>query len=182
MKTLTREQLEGRKEKAVRFVEDVLDDPDRADEIAAESLEDYAARRRFTLKDNPGRRAFVPTNPELAKRIRKLEEKIKSKNPRRVPVAVNGGPDGGATSNVRLSNSQGEASVTSRSELLHRIKELENENDELQDRLDEVADLAEAPEDDEDEDAEELKDKLNEILDVAAPDEVEASGDNEGNE
>jgi hypothetical protein len=42
-KFLTREQLEGRKEKAVRFTRDVVGDPDRADEIAEESLEDYRA-------------------------------------------------------------------------------------------------------------------------------------------
>jgi hypothetical protein len=41
MKTLNRGQLESRKEKAVRFVRDVLGDPDQADEIADESLEDY---------------------------------------------------------------------------------------------------------------------------------------------
>ena len=48
-KELTREQVQSRKDKAVRFTENVLDDPDRADEIADESLEDYAERRGFTL-------------------------------------------------------------------------------------------------------------------------------------
>jgi hypothetical protein len=42
MKQLTRAQLQGRKEKAVRFTRDILGDPARADEIEAESLEDYA--------------------------------------------------------------------------------------------------------------------------------------------
>jgi len=46
---LTRPQLEGRKEKAVRFTRDVLGDPNRADEIEAESLEDYAERRNVKL-------------------------------------------------------------------------------------------------------------------------------------
>jgi len=41
VKPLTRAQLESRKEKAVRFTRDVLGDPDRAEEIADESLEDY---------------------------------------------------------------------------------------------------------------------------------------------
>lgn len=53
-KTLTRRQLESRKEKAVRFTRDVVDDPDRAEEIAGESLEDYAERRGITLA-NPRR-------------------------------------------------------------------------------------------------------------------------------
>ena len=56
---LTREQIQGRKEKAVRFVRDVLGDPDRAEEIAEESLEDYAARRKFEIM-NPTRRATMP--------------------------------------------------------------------------------------------------------------------------
>ena len=37
MKTLTRKQLESRKAQAVRFTRDVLDDPDRAEEIAKAS-------------------------------------------------------------------------------------------------------------------------------------------------
>ncbi len=45
MKVLSLEQLEKAKEKAVRFVRDVLDDPDRANEIEDELLEDYAERR-----------------------------------------------------------------------------------------------------------------------------------------
>ena len=56
---LSREQIEARKEKAARFVRDVLDDPDRADEIADESLEDYAERRKFEIT-NPTRRADMP--------------------------------------------------------------------------------------------------------------------------
>jgi predicted RNase H-like nuclease (RuvC/YqgF family) len=56
---LSREQIEARKEQAVRFVRDVLGDPDRADEIADESLEDYAERRKFEIT-NPKRRAIMP--------------------------------------------------------------------------------------------------------------------------
>ena len=47
MKPLTREQIEARKEKAARFVRDVLDDPERAAEIEDESVDDYAERRKF---------------------------------------------------------------------------------------------------------------------------------------
>jgi len=63
---LTREQLQGRKEKAVRFVAGVLGDPDRAAEIEEESLEDYAARRRITLL-NPEKGAtnMVQTKAEI---------------------------------------------------------------------------------------------------------------------
>ena len=59
MKQLTREQLEGRKARAVSFTKDVVGDAARADEIADESLEDYAGRRGFEIL-NPRRRATMP--------------------------------------------------------------------------------------------------------------------------
>ena len=98
-KALTREQLEGRKEKAVRFVRDVLGDPDRADEIADESLEGYAERRRIKLL-NPRCKAVMPSKAELTQRIRELEE----------------------------------------------------ENDDLQDQLDKIADIAAPPEEEDESD------------------------------
>lgn len=107
-KALTREQLEGRKEKAARFVRDVLADPERAEEIADESLEDYAARRKIEILDNPHRRRkrAMPTNKELQQHIRELEE----------------------------------------------------ENEELQDQLDAVADIVAPADEDEDEDEDEGED------------------------
>ena len=73
MKQLTRDQLQSRKEKAVRFVRDVLGDPDRAEEITEESLEDYAARRKIHIA-NPNRRRRMATKRELAEQIKELEE------------------------------------------------------------------------------------------------------------
>jgi len=67
VKSLTRDQLQRRKEKAVRFTRDVLEDPDRADEIAAESLEDYAERRKISLT-NPRR------TKNMARRTKTREE------------------------------------------------------------------------------------------------------------
>ena len=52
-RALTPEQIQGRKDKAVSFTRDVVGDPDRAAEIEAEDLEDYAERRK--LKLNPGK-------------------------------------------------------------------------------------------------------------------------------
>jgi hypothetical protein len=73
-KALTRQQLQSRKEKAVRFVRDVLGDPDRAQEIEDESLEDYAERRRIKLTNPKGvRRMTTPTRKELLERIDELE-------------------------------------------------------------------------------------------------------------
>jgi len=103
MKRLTRKQLESRKAKAVRFTRDVRDDPDRADEIEDESLDEYAERRHIRLL-----------------------------NPRQK----------GATA----------MATQTRRELLNRITELEEQNDSLQARLDDIADLVTSPEDEDCED------------------------------
>ena len=56
---MTYEQIAARKEKAVRFVRDVLDDEDHASDIDGESVEDYAARKHLVI-DNPQRRREAP--------------------------------------------------------------------------------------------------------------------------
>jgi hypothetical protein len=64
-KILAREQLQSRKDKAVRFVRDVLDDPGRAAEIEDESLESYGERRKIQVA-NPrkmGGETNVPRKP-----------------------------------------------------------------------------------------------------------------------
>jgi hypothetical protein len=75
-KSLTRDQLQSRKDKAVRFTRDVLSDPERADEIQVETLEDYAQRRRIVLT-NPNSRnsqmAIAKTKAELESQIEDLE-------------------------------------------------------------------------------------------------------------
>lgn len=74
-KTLTRDQLQSRKEKAVRFVRDVLQDPERADEIADESLEHYAERRKITLANPSNKRNnHMATKRELEEQVRELED------------------------------------------------------------------------------------------------------------
>lgn len=76
MKALTRDQVQSRKDQAVRFTRDVLDDPDRADEIEDESLEDYAEQRKFTIT-NPNKgsthMADGKTKAELEAQIDDLE-------------------------------------------------------------------------------------------------------------
>ena len=60
MKQLSREKVEGRKEKAARFTETVVGDSERAQEIRDESVEDYAQRRKFEIRNsNPQRRATM---------------------------------------------------------------------------------------------------------------------------
>ena len=52
---LTYDQIEARKEKAVRFVRDVLDDEDHADDIDEESVEDYAERKKLVITNSAKR-------------------------------------------------------------------------------------------------------------------------------
>jgi predicted RNase H-like nuclease (RuvC/YqgF family) len=75
--TLTRKQIEGRKAKAVRFTRDVVGDPERADEIEQESLESYAARRRFEIA-NPRRISMAKrrTVAELEAQVEELQDEV----------------------------------------------------------------------------------------------------------
>jgi hypothetical protein len=72
---LTRDQVKSRKEKAVRFVRDVLGDSDRADEIESESVVDYAARRKIAINPRGGvvMAKKTETREELKERISELE-------------------------------------------------------------------------------------------------------------
>jgi hypothetical protein len=103
VKALTREQVAGRKEKAVRFVRDVLGDEDRASEIEDESVEHYAERRKIAITNPPGR-----------------DQMAQPKNP-------------------------------TKQELLDRIDQLEQENQDLSDQLDAIADIV-SPDDEADDD------------------------------
>jgi hypothetical protein len=111
VRTLTRDQLQSRKEKAVRFVRDVLDDPDRAEEIADESVEDYAERRKIQI-----------TNPSIR---------------RNAIMATN----------------------KSKAELEAEIDDLKDENAELQDTLDAIADIVSPADEEEDDDGQDGDDE-----------------------
>jgi len=75
-------QVKSRKEKAVRFVRDVLGDSDRADEIESESVVDYAARRKIAINPRGGvvMAKKTETREELKERISELEGR-KRKSP-----------------------------------------------------------------------------------------------------
>jgi len=88
VKQLTREQVAGRKEKAERFVRNVLGDDERADEIADEDVEDYADRRHFEII-NPAKRrnAEMASKKELEDRIAELEDENADLNDRLDSIA-----------------------------------------------------------------------------------------------
>ncbi|MGA2609609.1 MAG: hypothetical protein ABSH01_19390 [Terriglobia bacterium] len=79
MKTLTRQQLEQRKEKAVRFTRDVREDPERAAEIADESVEEYAERKHIQIQ-NPRRMLHMASKRELEERVDELEQENEDLN------------------------------------------------------------------------------------------------------
>jgi hypothetical protein len=66
-KQLTSDQVQSRKDRAVRFLEDVQDDPDRAAEVEDEDLESYAERRGFEIVDNPEVRTLKVANSSMNK-------------------------------------------------------------------------------------------------------------------
>jgi len=79
VKTLSREQLQSRKDRAVQFVRDVLDDPERASEIEDEDLEDYADRRKIQLINRGRTRSMAnggngPTKDDLLDEIDELKQ------------------------------------------------------------------------------------------------------------
>lgn len=102
MKQLTRDQLESRKDKAVRFTRAVLGDPDRADEIADESLEDYADRRHIEIENSSRKKDLTM------------------------------------------------ASNRSKADLEAEIADLQDENQDLQEQLDAIADIVSPSEEDDD--------------------------------
>jgi hypothetical protein len=65
-KILTRAQAQSRKAQAVRFAENVLDDPSKADDIESEDLDDWIERKGITLIDNP-RRTLEMANVNMSK-------------------------------------------------------------------------------------------------------------------
>ena len=79
-KILTREQAQARNDAAVRFAENVLDDPDKAADIESEDLADWVERKRITLIDNPTKRSLKMANgngrtkPDLLDEIDELQQ------------------------------------------------------------------------------------------------------------
>jgi predicted RNase H-like nuclease (RuvC/YqgF family) len=114
-KPWTQKQAAERKEQAVKFVRDVLEDDERADEIADMSVDEYAAERGKELAPNPIRRR------------RTMKRKTSSEQERENPVKR------ALETTTKLADENGN--------LNRRIRELEDENETLQDKLDEIADI-----------------------------------------
>ena len=90
VRTKTLDQIEAMKDKAARFLRDVVGDPDRADDFEAMSPEDYAEHKGIAI-ENPDpltrskrRRVFMarPTYADLKERIDELEEENQGLNER----------------------------------------------------------------------------------------------------
>ena len=72
-KQKTRAQVEAMQAKAVRFLNDVADKPDAADDIEAMSVEEYAQHKHITI-GNPGSRKKKPqANPAGLEKLKRLK-------------------------------------------------------------------------------------------------------------
>jgi hypothetical protein len=69
-------------DKAVRFLRDVIGDPERAEEFAAMSPEEYAEHKRVAIENPTNRRLHMrrPTYAELKDRVAELEEENQGLN------------------------------------------------------------------------------------------------------
>jgi hypothetical protein len=109
-KRLTFDAIERKQAKAVQFLRDVADDPDKADEFEAMSPEEYAEHRGIEIADS---------------------------NPAYVTLQMGRGP-------------------VTKQEMEGRITELEEENEDLQSRLDSIVDIVQPVEDTDDECTEDM--------------------------
>jgi hypothetical protein len=77
LKSKTWQQVATAKDRAVRFIENVLQDPDRAAEAADESVEDFADRKRIQILHNPSRRGLMAkSNPATKDELESLIDDI----------------------------------------------------------------------------------------------------------
>jgi hypothetical protein len=102
---MTRDEVERMQAKAVRFLRDVADDPDKADEFEDMSTDEYAEHKAVNI---------VEGNPAL------------------VTLQLGRRPD------------------VTKQEMEDRITELEEENEDLQSRLDSIVDIVQPVEDETD--------------------------------
>jgi hypothetical protein len=119
-KPWTYQQATARKDQAERFVRDVLEDDDRADEIAETSVEDYAVERGKELAANPMRR-----RKSMQKKVSTQQQRATRDNP--VAKALE--------TTTRIAEEQGD--------LYKRIRGLETDNASLQDKIDQITDIVE---------------------------------------
>lgn len=79
---LTLEQIEARRQKAIRMADIVRDDPDLADELESLTPEEYAERRGFQIVENPrGKEVRTmprPTREELEEENSELWSMLQS--------------------------------------------------------------------------------------------------------
>src|SRR2546425_8871317 len=86
-KTKTLDEVQAMQEKAVRFLRDVVGDPDKAEEFANMTPQEYAEHKRVRI-ENPalsmtnmrGGTMARPTRAELEDRVEELEQENQALN------------------------------------------------------------------------------------------------------
>jgi acyl-CoA synthetase (NDP forming) len=115
------ERAEAAKEKAAKFLETVLRDPDRADELRAESLDDWLSRTKRKIVEKNSR-CLRLVSPDIVERTARREVKM----PRETRADVE----------------------ADRDELLDKVEELRDLADDILSQYEEPEEEGESEEDD----------------------------------
>jgi hypothetical protein len=74
-KTVTREQAEAKRQKAVDFL-NRIGQSDHADEFDAMSTDEYAEHKGLTLTNNPRRNRFMPSNGQTKTDLQEILDNV----------------------------------------------------------------------------------------------------------
>jgi hypothetical protein len=140
-KTLTREDVAKRQERAISFARNVVGDPELADELANMSVEEYAAKKNFRL-ENPHHEKENNMAVRQERTSGLTEEEVNE-----LRQIIRQSRSGSAERTERLSNPRrlanhgSEVEAPSLSRTARLAKKLRTDRDELVDALQEISDL-----------------------------------------
>jgi hypothetical protein len=173
-KSLTREQLAARQAQAVTFTRDVVGDDDLADELESLSLEEYGQRRGIEIS-NPDQKEGKSTMQKLVVNPGKSKAELLEELAEVRQTVDQLQQQLNALNSTPSSNPRGNQSSTAADLLAEQIHALREEKKELEGKLDEILEIAAAPEDGSAKTEDEMIGDLNAIIDVV-------QGDDEGEE
>lgn len=155
-KSLSREDVEKRQERAISFARNVVGDAELADQLAGMTVEEYAAKKNFRLenphleKENDMERTTGLTKDEVSE-LRQIirQSRERTSNPTRVPNP------GRLPNGPELNETVPTPSLTRTARLARRLK---TDRDDLVESLQEIADLLDS------EDYEAASDVVDDVL------------------
>jgi hypothetical protein len=145
-KALSRDQVEAKQAKAVRFAENVLDDEDKADELAALSPEEYAERRGLRLQNPRGKgvismRKVNPNGDDLISTLIAKFDELPAKIAEQINGANKSSGEGRGNEQDVNGSSRKRRNPSSAVEVrVDRVKDLLSDRDELIDAIGDAVD------------------------------------------